>query len=330
MKWSILGLLVLGIIAALCATIFVSSLLANAHLSSNKLTEDTTVDILIASRDIPGLAMISTEDVMVKNIDREAAPKGYLSDPVQVIGKVLILPMKKQQAFLKDDFASEGSGLHLAATLPTGKRAASVAISAHTGLSGLLYPGSVIDVIASFRMPGQNHSRSEAVSFTLLQNVQVLAIESDTIVSSDNTTPKQETSRLGKNPNKRLMVTLLVDSRQAKSLQLAAEYGSLSVTMRNPLDNSTADSSITLLSDLAERSKANITQEHIAQVLKNLGKTEEAGTAQQQAPEDLSTDDLDNADSNGMTINQWLTTIIRGSDIQTQSFDLEEQTEEQL
>ncbi len=36
-------------------------------------------------------------------------------------------------------------------------------------------------------------------------------------------------------------VTLLVDSKQAKALQLAMEQGTLSLALRNPLDPATTD-----------------------------------------------------------------------------------------
>src|SRR5690606_34787440 len=43
------------------------------------------------------------------------------------------------------------------------------------------------------------------------------------------------------------LVTFLVNSRQAEALQLAAQYGTVSLAMRNPLDEQSAQSEPTLL-----------------------------------------------------------------------------------
>jgi Flp pilus assembly protein CpaB len=99
----------------------------------------------------------------------------------------------------------------------------------------LLYPGCIVDVFATF--PLTNSDKGEAVVTPLLQNIQVLAIEDETVVPQESEggsvapTPRRQPSMSGS-----ATVTLEVNSRQAAALQLALERGTLGLAMRNPLD----------------------------------------------------------------------------------------------
>jgi Flp pilus assembly protein CpaB len=84
-----------------------------------------------------------------------------------------------------------------------------------------------VDVLTSYKPANAN----EAVTKTLLQNIQVLGIEGDTIVSAQENKRPGTTDR-----NKKRMVTLMVDPEQAKVLQSAIQEGTISLSMRNPLD----------------------------------------------------------------------------------------------
>jgi hypothetical protein len=78
----------------------------------------------------------------------------------------------------------------------------------------LLYPGCLVDVMVSYKLPSRD-SKLEALSTTMLRGIQVLAIKRDI----------QGT-----------LVTLVLDTEQAEVLSLAIENGSISLAVRNPLD----------------------------------------------------------------------------------------------
>src|SRR2546421_271903 len=61
--------------------------------------------------------------------------------------------------------------------VPSGKRAMAVALTDHGGLNGVLYPGSIVDVLASFKS-----KTGEGLSTTLVSGVEVLAIERHTLI----------------------------------------------------------------------------------------------------------------------------------------------------
>ena len=112
-------------------------------------------------------------------------------------------------------------------------------------MEGLLYPGCVVDVLASFKVSSKV-KLGEAVSTTLLTSIQVMAVENQTVASYDE--GKKETQ----SPNstrQKLLVTLMVESKQAEALQLAMENGRISLAMRNPNDALEVDKDATLLSE---------------------------------------------------------------------------------
>jgi pilus assembly protein CpaB len=107
------------------------------------------------------------------------------------------------------------------ATIPAGHRAVSVAITDVSGVSGLLQPGSRVDVL--FTRPG---SMAEAETSTILQNVRVLAV-GRSIQPNQVVDPKAA---------KMPVVTLIVTPEDAQKLELAKNQGRISLTLRNPLD----------------------------------------------------------------------------------------------
>ncbi|WP_428940329.1 Flp pilus assembly protein CpaB [Fontivita pretiosa] len=230
MKVAVTFLVMLGLLAAVCAMILVKSLTARP-LATASGDKDIEVEILVATRDMTVSEIVDSRSVVTKKVPKSQVPDGALLNPVQVVGKVLTDKMVEGQAFTKACFARPSEGVFLAASLPRGKRAVSVSLSDWSGMAGLLYPGSIVDVLVSFRAPG---SSQDSVCTTLLQGLQVLAIGSQS-VASDDYKDKSPGALSGQKVNQR-MVTLLVDPKQAEILQLAIQHGSMSLAMRNPLD----------------------------------------------------------------------------------------------
>lgn len=245
MKWTIVILVVFGMISAVAATLLVNILRHNAggDLSSN-------IEVLVASRSIPAMSVVTPSHINKSKIARNLLPEGYLSDTSQAVGKVLSKPIVESQVLTKHCFITEGGGAQLAASLPQGMRAVSVPVSSHSVMGGLLYPGCVVDVLATFSLTSMARETGQAVSATLLQGVQVLAIQDVSVVSKPDPEKKgvldtrKETSY-----GSMLTVTLMVNPKQAEALQLAIGSGHIMLAMRNPSDKQTMDIAATVLSE---------------------------------------------------------------------------------
>ncbi len=246
MRWSIVALLMLGVFAAAAAAVLVGVLRADRVGEADPAA--APVKVLVAAQPLRAVSVVDRQGIEVREVERAKLPPDALTDPVEVVGKVLVVPMVEGQPFKKEYFAGGRSKVNLAAALPDGMRAVSLALSSHQAMNGLVYPGCVVDVLASLRLPSEVvGQRGELVSVTLLRSVQVLAVESTT-VASDSEAEKKDKSPV--RSFEKHMVTLLVKPKQAELLQIAQQHGTLSLTMRNPMDGDVEASGYTLLSEV--------------------------------------------------------------------------------
>lgn len=238
MKVAVISLVLCGVLAAIGAAVLVATMARPSGADVPAVKAETDVDVLVAVREIQPMSVIDSAAVVSKKVPKSQVPENALLNPVQVVGKVLTTRMVPDQPFTKSCFAREGAGVYLAAAVPPGKRAMSISLTDWSGMAGLLYPGSVVDVLVSFKTLGVESRReqTEMMSTTLLQGMQVLAIGAQSI-ADDEYQDKQAGAMAQRGQINFRMITLLVDPKQAEILQLATQSGSIALAMRNPLDS---------------------------------------------------------------------------------------------
>ncbi len=295
MKMPIVILTIVGLLAATG----VALLLTYApFLGAKAKSPVEQATIVVASQTLPARTIVTEKMVQTRKIDPAAMPKDSLRDPAQVVGRVLLVAMENAQPFTAVAFAPEGSGAQMAASLPQGKRAMSFPVVGSSGLRGLLYPGSVVDVLAS--MPCD--SGGDAMSVTLLEGIEVLAVEAKTVYAGDDASAETKTSKVAAAALDRMTVAVLVDGEQAQRLQLAMKHGTLSLALRNPLDNRKPASKPTHLLAMMGRDEP-------APKLQPLPATQPAMVAATAKPAPLPP--------------AWVTTVITGGQVQTVNFPAE-------
>jgi Flp pilus assembly protein CpaB len=264
MRWSAVGLLALGVVAAFGATHLVTSLRTpretvaaegvryvapeqdRAEDQDQDQDQDKVQDpdqppeaappvapIVVALRALAGPTLVEAGAVEVREVPEDQVPEGALVRESEVVGKVLIRDVPAGASFTSEDFAQPGSGIHVASALRPGMRA--VGLTLVESMEDLIEPGNVVDVLASVEIGGQ------PVSMTLLQSVVVLAVGGETLVPSEQ--GSRESAR-GQG------VVLLVDSKQAEALMLVLEEGSVTLALRNPDDDETVSQRGTRLNEL--------------------------------------------------------------------------------
>ena len=327
MKWSVIVLIVLGLLAAFSTAILVGVLRTDSSDSAAKDTS-SNVSIILAKTSLPAMSVISAGHITMREVPKKDLPEGYMSNPVQVVGRILATSVVDEQILTESCFVTEGSAAQLAAAIPHGMRAISVMLSSHAITGGLLYPGSIVDILASFRLSSRDRSKGQAISTTLLQGIQVLAVENATVVS---TKEEKETSAANANysSNKQLMITLMVNSKQAEALQLAMEYGSISIAMRNPLDRYAVETDTTVLSEgqLAKFGSV-LTPGTLAQKQKKvlLGEVLDSNsTTEGQENDERIMFDSTITRPRPKSSPRWGITVIRGQDVQTHQLDIPKQ-----
>lgn len=327
MKWIITGLIVLGVIAAGATALLLASFRAGllSDAGSSQVAEVADVEIFVAEKDLAAMTMVGPTMIGRRTVKMTEVPEGAITNSVHLIGQLVMIPMAQGQPFLTSSLASTDSNLQLISTLPKGGRAVNIALPADHGIVGLLYPGCLVDVVASFRVPAMPGTVSgEIASITLLQRIRVLQVGSRSIVSNN---PEDTDTDTGTNitGRRKAVVTVLVDSRQAEVLQLALTHGEISLAVRNPLDEAANESEGVLLSELSEELARRIAAlsaiELAATAMQVQGSSDgEVEPGQAQPVAEASTEEQPPAQL-------WTLKVFRGAAVQVLTFDQETESD---
>ena len=180
--------------------------------------------VVVAASDLPLGAELTADDVKVIEWPASAVPAEAISDPKEVVGRGLLMPVVQYEPILPLKLASKEAGAGLPPVIPPGLRAVSVRVNEVIGVAGYVVPGTRVDVLTTIN-PGQQ--QTTMTSKVILTDVQVLAAGT----KIDNTTDKDK-------PVPVSVVTLLVNPDEAERLTLASSEGKIQLALRNPLDRS--------------------------------------------------------------------------------------------
>jgi len=316
MRTAVILLVICGVVAALCATMLVRVLVRPRPNIAKPADED--VQILIATKALPAMTIVDGPVTMAKTVKKADAPAGALTNPVQVVGKVLTRAMAEGEVFTKSNFSSD-KGVSFAAAITEGKRAVTISLQDHNGMAGILYPGSVVDVLVT--LTGANASSREAVATTVLQGLQVIGVGSQTVAAEDEFKDKNPGAMSKQGQINYRMVTLLVTPKQAEMLQLATKFGSVALSMRNPRDSKPVTQDLTRMADFTrgqDRMGTNIASA-IAAMLKSMPPPQPKPQVVA-APKDPFAEPKEEKKADPM----WETLILRGKSQEKRSFPLAE------
>jgi pilus assembly protein CpaB len=191
-----------------------------------------TVEVLTAKGDIAMGQIVAPKDLHWQIWPREAASasftrKGDKPDAIeQLTGAIARTSFVPGEPIREDKLIKAGGSGFMAAILPSGKRAVSTEISPETGAGGFILPNDNVDVILTRRdREAERRGAGEVhVSEIILSNIRVLAV--------DQTVQEKDGQRVvvGKT------ATLEVTPRQAETLALSRQLGTLSLALRSLAD----------------------------------------------------------------------------------------------
>ncbi|MHC4438914.1 MAG: Flp pilus assembly protein CpaB [Planctomycetota bacterium] len=244
MKFSIVILFVLGIIAAACAAVLMGVINFSA---STSVDAAVGIDVAMANVPLPAMTPITSEHISVEKVSKNELPKGQLVNATSVIGRVLAVSVYEGQILTESCFVPEGSANHLIAQIPHGMRAFAVYVNSRSMPDkALLSPGCIVDVLVSYRLSSRDSSEGEALSTTMLRGIQVLAVSGELVVTEPIKDEEEQATTKSKKGGES-KVTLLVDTSQAEALQLAQNNGDILLTIRNPNDKNEFDEDPSIL-----------------------------------------------------------------------------------
>jgi pilus assembly protein CpaB len=225
-----------GLAAAILTRVYMNAL-ESKYRDKDKGKAAATADVLVYSRNIPGGAALTKDNVGVRTVHVSGIEGRYLveADFAKVENVRVKAPHATGEVLFWTDLEDSAAVRRgLSGTISHGMRAVSVNASGAASVSGMVRPGDHVDVIGTFTFPGQaggkeRQAQTELVTMTVLQNVTVLATGSQT--ASD---PGRGFGGSGGYST----VTLLVTPREAEVLVFAEQIrGRLALSLRSPSDN---------------------------------------------------------------------------------------------
>ena len=193
--------------------------------------EDTAqyVTVLSAAQDIGRNTVITEVMLEEAAIPEQYVQAGALTKMEDAVGKVALAKIFRGQQVLGAALIDSGSSAEgLAYTIPSGKRAVSVAVDEVSALDGMMMPGDKVDVAVTmdFNVGGNGVSQTSII----IQNIQVLAVGRKLEGEGESWLEREGMEKT---------VTLAVTPAQAQSLILASERGSIRMLLRTPSDSGT-------------------------------------------------------------------------------------------
>ena len=107
--------------------------------------------VVVAAVDLPLAAKIKVEDLKVIEWPAEHIPPGAISDPKDLVGRVLISRVLAMQPLLPGMMAAKNAGSGLAALIPSNMRAIAVRVDDVVGVAGFIHADDRVDVMVTMR-----------------------------------------------------------------------------------------------------------------------------------------------------------------------------------
>jgi pilus assembly protein CpaB len=186
--------------------------------------EAEAVNVAVAVVDLPWGTKIRKE--MLKSVPflKESLPIGYVTNPDQLEGRVVISPVKATEAVLESRLAPTDVTVGgVSAVIKPGMRAIAVKGDKVIGISGFIKPGNRVDVLVTMKNPANKKETTKMV----LSNVLVLATGTEIQEKANGETNSVD------------VYTLEVDPEQGELLALSAAEGKLQFALRNDVDMET-------------------------------------------------------------------------------------------
>lgn len=172
-------------ILALLLAVVVMIMMAIVVLPKNTAEEAPAEEkktVIVAKQLIPVYTVITEEMLETVEYPVSVVPANAITDMEAAVGNTTLSEISAKEILMSNHLlkAEDVSG-GLALVLEDGMRAMSVRVDNVTGVSNLLKVGNHIDVIVVLNAPvendDENNNDSEVVSTMLLQNIEVVALD---------------------------------------------------------------------------------------------------------------------------------------------------------
>jgi pilus assembly protein CpaB len=207
--------MILMVAAVACG--LVASYLTSRMLAQQQPAEDDKVKVLVAKQKIAlGTLIREPEKYFVeKEFIKGQEPKAALTSFDQIKDKRLNKTINTDYHLTPDDLMDKNTKGSLQAEIPPGYRALAITVRADTNVAGFVLPDARVDVVFT-----QRAGEKDSISKTILQNMRVLAVDTQDIRDGEKHALTAST------------VTLLVKPEEAEVITMARGLGEISLVLR--------------------------------------------------------------------------------------------------
>jgi len=249
--------LAFGVIAVVLVYLYIQ------NIQTQGPAEVEMARVVRATTDIPPRQTI--REHMVEEIDvlAENVTPDTVTELEEILGQVSVTTIYENQALMYQMFREETALEDISRVLQEGERAITVGITEVSGLGGNLRPGDNVDVLVSVL---SNEEVGVASTFTVLRNVDVMAVGQDIGFEDDETAGGPQVSK---------SVTLRVNPDQAEILTLASEIGAIRLSLRHPDDPFSPATNGTALTEFVKYTPTRQDLEDMATLQREIAQEEE-------------------------------------------------------
>jgi len=216
--------LLIGLVVALVIAFLLSSFVYKQFQKAALVKPADTQALVVAAVPLPLGARLDATNLKLIQWPANQQLAGMFSRVEDCVNRAVITPLAANEPVLESKLAPKESGAGLAATIPEGMRAVSVAVNEVVGVAGFVTPGTMVDVLVTGRALGGGTAGQGDITRTILENIRVLAAGQ-----------KVEQDREGK-PQTVAVITLLVTPDEASQLTMGATDGKIQLALRNTVD----------------------------------------------------------------------------------------------
>jgi pilus assembly protein CpaB len=237
--------LALGLVAAVLTIAYLRSAEARSRVTEPVIP---TRPIVVAKSAIPAGQSIGLNMIEVRSVPSGIAAGDAATSVEEVIGQTARYPISPGEPITASRVVKAANGQALSFQIPPGMRAFTFPINANRSPAMLLVPGDFVDVLAVLAggdlgvpLPSAatgDPRDAEGVA-TIIQNVQVLAVEANYVASG---TPYDESVRGAPGKQAANDITLAVTPEEAQFLTLVVQRARfMTIALRPFADNTTQE-----------------------------------------------------------------------------------------
>lgn len=214
--------------------------------------------VVVAAIDIDLGTPLTPQMLKLADWPKGSVPAGATEDMKTLDTRVVKTSLLRGEPVLESKLAPLGATGGLSAVIGQGNRAMTVRVNDVVGVAGFALPGNYVDIVVNTEdetVKAENVNKS--ISKIVLEHIMVLAVAQEQ--NRDETKPKVVNA-----------VTLEVTPDQAEKLDLARSVGTLSLVLRNQIDQTVVTTEGSTKKDLLNRVEAPTAAQQQPQVKKEV------------------------------------------------------------